>query len=76
MNICDQEVTPNIAAKKFWQEQLEVGFTNILSREGLDCETVEAWEKLSLSEQKAIDNMVRKQYYRLRKLVETDGGVF
>ena len=28
MKICDQEVTPNIVAKKFWQEQLEVGFTN------------------------------------------------
>ena len=75
MNICDQEVTPNIAAKKFWQEQLEVGFTNICTQE-FDYQTGEDYKKLSLSEQKAIDNMVRKQYYRLRKLVETDGGVF
>ena len=75
MNICDQEVTPNIAAKKFWLEQLEVGFTNICTQE-FDYQTGEDYKKLSLNEQKAIDNMVRKQYYRLRKLVETDGGVF
>ena len=75
MNICDQEVTPNIAAKKFWQEQLEFGFTNICTQE-FDYQTGEDYKKLSLNEQKAIDNMVRKQYYRLRKLVETDGGVF
>jgi hypothetical protein len=75
MKICDQEVTPNIAAKKFWQEQLEVGYTNILSQE-FDLEQGEEWDKLSLSEQKAIHNMVQKQYHRLRKLVETDGGVF
>jgi hypothetical protein len=75
MKICDQEVTPNIAAKKFWLEQLEVGFTNICSQE-FDYQTGEDYKKLSFNEQVAIDNMVRKQYFRLRKLVETDGGVF
>jgi len=75
MNICDQEVTPNIAAKKFWQEQLEVGFTNICTQE-FDYQTGEDYKKLSFKEKVLIDNMVRKQYYRLRKLVETDGGVF
>ena len=47
MNICDQEVTPNIAAKKFWQEQLEVGFTNICTQE-FDYQTGEDYKKLSL----------------------------
>jgi len=75
MKICDQEVTPNIAAKKFWQEQLEVGFTNICTQE-FDYQTGEDYKKLSFNEKVLIDNMVRKQYYRLRKLVETDGGVF
>ena len=75
MKICNQEVTPNIAAKKFWLEQLEVGFTNICTQE-FDYQTGEDYKKLSLNEQKAIDKMVRKQYFRLRKLVETDGGVF
>lgn len=75
MEICNQKVTPNTAAKKFWQEQLEVGFTNILSQE-FDYQTGEDYKKLSFNEQIAIDKMVRKQYYRLLKLVETDGGVF
>lgn len=75
MKICNQEVTPNIAAKKFWLEQLEVGFTNICTQE-FDYQTGEDYKKLSFNEQVAIDKMVRKQYFRLRKLVETDGGVF
>ena len=44
MNICDQEVTPNIAAKKFWQEQLEVGLTNICTQE-FDYQTGEDYKK-------------------------------
>ena len=69
MKIDNKELSPNIAAKKLWQEQLEVGLTNILSQE-FSLEQSEEWDKLSLSEQKAICNMVEKQYLRLRKLIK------